>query len=122
MIRRQPARLVNHLKSHRIGSVGISSITLAELRYGVEQSAQPAQNLVALTKVVAPLVVAYFDARAAEEYGRVRSDLERRGQTIGPLDTLIAAHALSLGSILVTNNEREFRRVKGLRVKNWLVS
>jgi tRNA(fMet)-specific endonuclease VapC len=120
MIRRQPVRLVNHLKSHRIGSVGISSITLAELRFGVANSDRPARNLAALSKVVAPLVVAFFDAQAATVYGDVRANLERHGLSIGPLDTLIAAHALSLGTVLVTNNVREFRRVKGLRIKNWL--
>lgn len=78
--------------------------------------------MAALTQVVAPLAIAYFDERAAGIYGHVRARLERLGQTIGPLDTLIAAHSLSLGTILVTNNEREFRRVKGLRVKNWLTS
>lgn len=100
--------------------MAISSITLAELQYGVARSARPAHHEALLAQFLAPLAIAPFDGAAAEVYGRVRADLERQGTPIGPLDTLIAAHALSLQSTLLTRNEREFRRVAGLTVRNWL--
>jgi tRNA(fMet)-specific endonuclease VapC len=119
LIRKRSERILARLRRCRIGSVGISSITLAELFYGVARSSNPERNLIALTQFCAPLQVLPFDDRAASVYGRVREALERRGFPIGPLNTLIAAHALSLRSVLVTNNEREFRRVEGLGVENW---
>jgi tRNA(fMet)-specific endonuclease VapC len=98
----------------------VSSITLAELRFGVEKSRQPAANRRALQHVLDVLNVAPFDAKAAQIYGSVRAGLEAQGKPIGPLDTLIAAHALSLDLTLVTNNAREFSKVRRLRVENWV--
>lgn len=112
--------LLARLRRHKLGRVGISAITLAELQYGVARSSAPDRNKVALAQFLAPLVIAPFDDRAAAAYGRLRAGLQERGLPIGPLDTLIAAHALSLGVALVTSNEREFRRVPDLRVENWL--
>jgi tRNA(fMet)-specific endonuclease VapC len=120
MIRGRSDAVVAKLRRHKIGSVGISSITLAELQHGVAKSSDPGRNAVALAHVVAPLEVLPFDVRAAAAYGRVRAGLERKGTPIGPLDTLIAAHAVALGVTLVTSNEREFARVTGLRVENWM--
>jgi tRNA(fMet)-specific endonuclease VapC len=100
--------------------VGISSITLAELYYGVARSANPQRNLLALTQFCAPLALMPFNGRAAAVYGSVRQDLEKSGYPAGPLDTLIAAHSLSEGTTLVTDNVSEFRHVKGLKVENWL--
>jgi tRNA(fMet)-specific endonuclease VapC len=119
LIRKRSQRVLSHLRKHPVGSVGISSITLSELYYGVARSADPERNLIALTQFCAPIELLPFDGRAAAAYGPVRADLERSGFPAGPLDTLIAAHALSLNAILVTDNEREFRRVKGLQVENW---
>ena len=99
--------------------MGISAIVLAELKHGVEKSSRPDQNRIALDKFCAPLTVLAFDDAAAGAYGRIRADLERDGQTIGAMDMLIAAHALAENAVLVTNNEREFRRVEGLAVENW---
>ena len=101
------------------GDVGVSSITVAELQYGVQKSHYPERNRQALEQFLMPLLIADFDNRAAEVYGSVRTALERQGTPIGPMDTLIAAHALSLDVTLVTNNEREFTRVPGLKVANW---
>ena len=98
----------------------VSSITLAELRYGIEKSVQRETNRSALRRLLGALNVAPFEERAADRYGAVRAHLEADGQSIGPLDTLIAAHALCLDLILVTNNMREFSRVHGLRVENWV--
>ena len=97
-------------------TVGLSSIVLSELEYGVEKSQKVAQSRMALTQFVAPLEIVEYDSRAAYFYGRLRSALEREGQPIGPLDQLIAAHALALDCTLVTNNKRAFVRVEGLRV------
>lgn len=120
LIRGRAQRVFDRLRQHRIDDVAISSITLAELRYGVAKSAQPARNAALLAGFCAPLAILPFDDRAAGNYGSARVALERKGTPIGPLDMLIAAHALSLDMTLVTNNEREFRRVVGLRIENWL--
>ena len=99
--------------------MGISSITLSELAYGVEKSRRKERNRQKLAEFLAPLQIAAYDERAGVYYGRLRTQLEEAGQPIGPLDALIAAHALSLGCTLVTNNEREFSRVAGLSIENW---
>lgn len=103
------------------GEIGISAITAAELRFGVEKSQQQTQNLQALELFLLPLAIIEFDEGAATVYGRLRTQLEAAGTPIGSLDTLIAAHALHLGVPLVTNNVREFERVAGLAVENWTV-
>jgi len=108
------------LRRRKIGTIGISAITLAELLYGVAKSRDPARNTVALAHFCAPLEICPFDHEASSSYGEVRTGLDRAGTPIGPLDTLIAAHAVALGATVVTNNEREFRRVPRLRVENWL--
>lgn len=98
----------------------ISSVTLAELRFGVEQSLIRSVTQAKLDRVVAALTVVPFEARAAHAYGVLRAQLQAKGKPIGPLDMLIAGHAISLGAMLVTNNVREFSRVPGLRIENWL--
>ncbi len=102
-----------------MGSIGISSITLAELQYGIKKSNQPDKNEQALIEFLLPLEIADFDGTAAIEYGSIRADLEKKGTPIGPLDTLIAAHVKAMGLTLVTNNEKEFIRIQGLKVENW---
>ncbi len=121
LIRGRAPRVFDRLRQYPVDAVAISSITLAELQYGVAKSARPAQNSVLLAGFCAPLAILPFDNQAAETYGAVRAALERAGTPIGPLDTLIAAHALTLDLTLVTNNVREFRRVDGLRIENWLI-
>src|SRR5207248_2684928 len=107
----------------------MSAVTLAELRFGVTKSSQPKRSGGNLKLLVGKVGVVPFDDVAAERYGELRTrfvipdgvfGLERRGAPIGPLDTLIAAHALSLGWTLATHNAREFRRVAGLHVEDWL--
>ena len=100
----------------------VSSITLAELCYGIEKSRRRESNRRALHRVLRALNVAAFDAKAAEAYGSVRATLEATGKPVGPLDTLIAAHALALDLTLVTSNLREFTRIRGLRVESWIES
>jgi len=120
LIRQKPAALIQRLTSLQPGDAGISSITLAELFHGVEKSARPEQNMSALEQFLLPLDLADFDQDAALAYGKIRADLERSGQIIGSMDILIAAHAVSLDAIMVTNNVREFQRVKGLFVEDWI--
>ena len=100
----------------------ISSITLAELRFGVEQSLIRGVTQAKLDRLVAALTVMPFEAGAAHAYGVLRAKLHAAGKLIGPLDMLIAGHAISLGAMLVTNNLREFARVPGLRAENWLTA
>lgn len=119
LIRRKPGRVLRRLRQKRISDVAVSCITLSELEYGVGKSSRPDQNKVALAEFVAPLQVLPYDDLAAVAYGKLRVHLERRGLPIGSLDMLIGAHALSVGAILVTGNEVEFRRIPDLRVENW---
>ena len=119
LIRERSRPVLSRLRRCPPGSVGISSITLAELHYGVARNSSPERNLIMLTRFCAPLELLPFDDRAAAAYGPVRAGLELAGFPAEPWDTLIAAHALALGVTLVTDNEREFRRVKGLKVENW---
>lgn len=101
------------------GDIGISAITLAELEYGTAKSAKPEKNRKHFQEFLLPFEILPFDSGAAIEYGHIRQTLEKSGLTIGPMDLLIAAHALALGVCLVTNNEREFSRVPGLEIENW---
>lgn len=111
---RMLARLIEHE-----GRMCISTIVAAELRFGTAKSSAKKKNQQLLAEFLAPLEVIPFDEGAAESYGELRAVLEKSGRPIGPLDTLIAGHALSLDATLVTNNTREFKRVQGLRVENW---
>ncbi len=119
IIRKKPKKVLNQLQSISPTEIGISAVTLGELQYGVENSKQPTKNQEALNYFLAPLEIYLFGVEAAQMYGKVRADLETRGKTIGPFDTMIGAHALALGAILVTNNTREFSRIKSLSVENW---
>ncbi len=109
-------------KKLTLGSIGISSITLAELQYGIKKSQVPEKNQMALNQFLLPLEILDFDMNASMEYGKIRTVLERAGTPIGPLDTLIAAQVRALGLTLVTNNEKEFMRVPELKIENWTKS
>jgi tRNA(fMet)-specific endonuclease VapC len=120
LIKRKPPKALRRFGRLTAGDVGISAITLAELRYGVAKSQSTERNRQALEEFLLPLEVADFGESAASAYGTVRADLENAGRPIGPLDTQIGAHAQSLGAVLVTDNTAEFRRIKGLNIENWL--
>lgn len=120
LIKRKPPSVLSRFQQHSAHELGISSVTVAELRYGAEKSGRPHQNHAALDAFLAPLLVADFDSLAANHYGEVRAELERRGTPIGPLDTMIAAHSLSLAVTLITANTSEFSRVPGLKIENWM--
>lgn len=119
IIKRKPPDVIDRFKRTEISQIGISSITLSELIYGVSKSAKPEQNRMALTQFVAPLEILPYDDEAAHYYGDLRVHLEKLGTPIGALDMLIAAHALSIACTLVTNNEKEFIRVPELKTVNW---
>ena len=111
--------IVNSIKDHWQEGLCISSITLAELEYGVQASANVEKNTIALTKVLAIVEILPFDDEAAVEYGKIRADLRKKGTPIGDMDMLIAAHAKARGLTVVTNNTRELERVDGLKLENW---
>ncbi len=120
VIKHKPESVFRKLKKIKPEDVCISSITYAELAYGVEKSAQPERNRLALSMMLSSIEIVAFDDAAADEYGEIRAGLEKEGTPIGSLDMLIAAHARSLGCTLVTNNTKEFCRVEGLEVVNWV--
>jgi tRNA(fMet)-specific endonuclease VapC len=119
IIKKSPAHVLEKLTSIQVGDAGISSITLSELEYGVAKSSKPQQNRDALSAFLTPLEILSYDQSAATHYGAIRSYLEKKGILIGPMDLLIAAHALSLSLTMVTNNVREFKRVPDLQLENW---
>lgn len=104
----------------RAGQMCISTVTWGELVYGAEKSSQPERNLADIEGLAARLDVMPFDLPAATHVGQLRVELYRAGKPIGPYDMMIAGHARALGLVLVTNNLREFERVPGLRLENWL--
>ena len=122
LIKKKPDYLIRRLKTFEVSDIVISSMTLSELEYGIEKSQNSAQNRMALDGFVAPFDIVHYDNRAAMHYGKIRANLEKKGKIIGPLDLCIAAHALSLDLVLVTNNVREFSRVEGLKILNWIKS
>ncbi len=121
IIKQQPATVLKHFLEYQVGDIGISAITLSELRYGAAKSAHHEKNSKALDEFIIPLEVASFDEDAAHVYGDIRANLEKAGMPIGAMDMLIAAHAISLGIPLVTNNIREFARIPSLNIVDWTV-
>ena len=120
LIKQKPQEVIQRFNTHQVGDLGVSSITVAELEFGVQKSQFPKKNQRALTQFLLPLQIADFDNAAAIVYGNVRSALEKKGTSIGSLDTLIAAHALSLQVSLITNNVKKFSRVQNLKLDNWV--
>lgn len=119
IMNQRPPGVINKFKNFEVGDIGVSSITVAELQYGVEKSGHPRMNQGRLDAFIAPFDIVGFDQSAASAYGGIRFQLEMQGQPIGPLDLLIAAQAVAGELILVTNNEKEFKRISGLKVQNW---
>lgn len=120
IIKNKPQSVREKLKEFDIGDVVLSSITVSELYYGVYKSEHMEKNLLALEHFLKPFDILEYDIKASVAYGKIRADLEKRGQIIGGLDMMIAAHALFHNMTLVTNNTKEFQRVKELRLDNWV--
>ena len=118
---RRPEVVLEHLMQHDPLQICISSITMAELEYGVHNSSKPEQNRTALMMFLSEITILPFDSDASFEYGKIRYDLKSKGILIGGNDLLIAAHAKSLGLTLVTHNTREFSRVEGLSIEDWCI-
>ena len=118
-LKNRPAKVRAAFKKHS-GEMCLSSVSMGELIYGAEKSARVEQNLSIIEGLGARLKVESFDMRAAMHFGQLRAELAKSGKLIGPYDMMIAGHARALGLILVTNNQREFDRVSGLRVENWV--
>ena len=122
IIKGKPPGVLKKLRGKSVGQVGISSITLGELAFGAAKSARRDESRVALAEFLLALEIASFDSDAASSCGQVRASLEKRGTPIGPLDTLIGAHAAALDVVLVTHNTREFGRIDTLRLEDWTSS
>lgn len=120
IIKQKPPEVLQRFNTYQIGDIGISAITVAELEFGVQKSQFPVRNQQALVQFLLPLTIADFDRSAGLVYGDLRATLEKQGTPIGSLDTLIAAHALSLQVTLITNNLKEFSRVPNLQLDNWV--
>ena len=116
----RPESVLRRFLQYRPEDMCISAITMAELEYGVFNSYGPDQNRLALMTFLSRIQVIPFGAEAAREYGAIRADLTKKGMLIGASDLLIAAHAKAAGLTLVTNNQREFERVEGLSIENWV--
>ena len=121
-VNRKPGfeRIARRMSGRSPGELRLSAITLAELQFGIENGEFHAENQQALTGLLEFLQAEDFPSAAAQDYAEIRSALLAKGKPIGPYDLLIAAHARHIGATVVTNNEREFRRVPGLAVQNWL--
>ncbi len=120
-IKQKPPVVIKNFLKHDPDDMCISSITYAELMHGVEKSQAIERNRAAITLFLSSISILGFDNYAAEEYGKVRAELERKGTPMGPMDMLIAGHARSEGLVLVTNNTREFFRVEDLDVEDWTI-
>ncbi len=120
IINSKPAKIVSKFNNYHPGELSISSVSVAELRYGAAKSHATEKNNLALNQFLLPLEIINFDHNTALFYGKLRTQLERKGKPIGPLDTLIAATALAYDLILVTNNMQEFKRIEELKLQNWI--
>lgn len=118
-LKNRPSQVRDRFTAHD-GHMAISSVTLGELVYGAERSSQIEANLRTIESFSAKIEVLSFDQAAAYHFGQIRSELLKAGRPIGPYDMMIAGHARSRGLVLVTNNLREFERVPGIRLENWI--
>ena len=119
IMNKRPIGIIQRFKQFDVGEIGVSTSTVSELQYGVAKSKNNRLNKQRVGEFLSPLEILPYDEIAANVYGDIRTQLEGRGESIGPLDLLIAAHALSQKLVLVTNNEKEFKRVENLKVENW---
>lgn len=119
IIKKKPQVVLKKLKSRSPNEIFISSITVAELEYGVAKSDYPEKNKLSLIEFLSIFNILSFDDRDAVEFGTIKAHLSRKGKIIGPMDLLISAQAKSKNLVLVTNNVKEFERIPDLRIENW---
>ena len=121
IINEKPKQILRKFERYPVHEFGISSITHAELQYGIEKSKNKNTNQDALDEFLLPLTILPFHGKSlVTYYGKIRTSLESKGKTIGPLDMLIAAHALSLDLTIISNNIKEFSRIPNLKCENWI--
>ncbi len=120
LIKRQPAAVCERLRKLSPAEIRVSVISVAELQYGADKSQAVEKNHKALSKFLAPFTLVNFDHNCVKAYGKIRADLARAGTPIGPLDTLIAAQAVTHGFVLVSNNVQEFARIPEITLEDWL--
>ena len=119
---KRPIEIILKFKQFDVGEIAVSAITVSELQYGASKSKNQRLNKQRIDEFLSPLEILPYDEIAASIYGDIRLELEKHGERIGPLDLLIAAHGLSRNLVLITNNEKEFKRVNNLKVENWVNS
>lgn len=120
IIKNRFEKLIEKLRKVGIENVAVSTITIAELEYGVANSNRPDETMIKLYEFLVPFTIIDFDMHSARNYGKIRKELKDIGQPIGPMDTLIAAIAQAHGHTLVTNNVKEFARITKLKIENWI--
>ncbi|HOH36967.1 MAG TPA: type II toxin-antitoxin system VapC family toxin [Spirochaetota bacterium] len=120
IINKRPSSVLKKLSRYEINDIAISSITVSELEYGINKSTDSEKSRIALIEFLLPFQIVDYDSKAAKEYGIIRAELEKIGQPIGAMDYLIAAHAISLDLILVSNNLKEFSKIDKIRFENWV--
>jgi len=120
IIKNRPKSVKERFREFEIGELCISTITVSELMYGAFKSEHTEKNLKAIESFLMPFEIVDYDFTASVEYGKIRAYLEKKGKVIGNMDMQIAGHALALDLVLVTNNTKEFERVEGLRLDNWV--
>ena len=120
IIKNRPPKVREKFQEFSIGELCISTITVSELMYGAFKSEFVEKNLKAIESFLMPFEIVDYDYMASIEYGKIRANLEKKGKVIGNMDMQIAGHALALGLVLVTNNTKEFERVEGLGLDNWV--
>ncbi len=119
IIKKHPEKVLEKFKSIKAGEICMSSIPLSELMFGVQKSEHKQKNTIALQGFTSPLEIIAYDEKAAHHYGNMRAYLEKQGTPIGPMDLMIAAHAQSLKSILITHNTKEFHLIPNLKMEDW---
>ncbi len=121
-IKRKPEKLLDLIKIKSKDKIYISSLTIAELEFGVQNSERIEKNRIALLKFLSFFYILNFDDSDAIDYGRLKVKLRKKGQLIGPIDMLLAAQAINKEMIFITNNVQEFERIEGLRIADWSIS
>ena len=120
LIKKKPKSLIKKITRFKNSDIGISAITVSELEYGVEKSEKQTQNRIALIEFLKNFETLPYNQSCAKIYGEIRTFLEKKGQIIGAMDLLIGSHGKAFNLTVVTNNQKEFKRIPGLKIENWV--